>query len=274
MKDGARQVLVSNNREARSFDNFYQRQDQSPTLQAIFREVLGLAELPAAIVPYSFVSLADLQRSAALLQVRAGQALADLACGNGSLGLWLAQQTGAQLTGVDFSAAAIESAQAKASSLRLNAQCQFAIGSFTDTGLPRQAFDAAVSLDAIWLTHDQQQALHEVARILRPNARFVFTTWEQHIPMPFVKQPVADYRPLLEQAGFAVESYDSLPHSEALMKDIYAHIRNAQAALLTEMGPAIQGLIGEAHFVPGLVNGVHYISQENGPHVLICARRW
>ncbi|MBI1761330.1 MAG: class I SAM-dependent methyltransferase [Acidobacteria bacterium] len=273
MNASTEQTLDANNAEARSFDDFYQRQDQSTTLKAIFREALGIAELPAAIVPYSFVSFADLQRIAALLHVQAGQSLADLACGNGSLGLWLAQQTGAHLTGVDFSAAALTAAQAKAHALNLSAQSHFALGSLTATGLTDQSFDAAVSIDAIWLAHDQQQALHEAARILHPGAPLVFTSWEQHIPMPFVKQPVADYRPLLEQADFAIETYEHLPHSEALMKDIYARIRGAQAELLTEFGPTIQGLIGEAHFVPGLVDGVNYIAPENGPHVLVCARR-
>jgi ubiquinone/menaquinone biosynthesis C-methylase UbiE len=273
MNASTEHLPATSNAEARSFDNFYQRQDQSPTLKAIFRDVLGMSELPAAIVPYSFVSLADLQRIAALLQMRAGQALADLACGNGSLGLWLAEQTGAHLTGVDFSATALTAAQAKAYVLGLGAQSQFILGSLTATGLVPQSFDAAVSIDAIWLAHDQQAALHEAARILRSGARFVFTSWEQHIPMPFVKQLVRDYRPLLAQAGFVVESYEYLPHSEALEKEIYARIRNAQAELLAEMGPTVQGLLGEAHFVPGLVDGVNYIAQENGPHVLVCARR-
>lgn len=273
MNATAEKVADTNHAEARSFDDFYHRQDQSPTLKAIFREVLGMAELPAAIVPYSFVTLADLQRIAVLLRVTPGQALADVACGNGSLGLWLAGQTGAHLTGVDFSAAAIAAAQAKASVLGLNAQSHFAVGNLTETGLASHSFDAAVSLDAIWLAHDQQRALHEAARSLRPGGRFVFTSWEQHVPMPFVKQPVRDYRPLLAQAGFLVESYEYLRHSEALMKDIYARIRHAQAQLLAEMGPTVQSLIGEAHFVPGLVDGVNYIAQETGPHVLICARR-
>lgn len=273
MNASPEQALTASNAEAHSFDDFYERQDHSPTLKAIFREVLGLTELPAAIVPYSFVSLADLRHIAVLLKVRAGQSLADLACGNGSLGLWLAGQTGAHLSGVDVSVAAVAAAQTKVSDLGLNAQSAFSVGSLTETGLTSRAYDAAVSLDAIWLAHDQQRAMHEAARILRPGARLVFTSWEQHVPMPFVKQPVRDYRPLLEAAGFAVESYEYLRHSEALMKDIYARIRHAQAELLVEMGPAIQGLLGEAHFVPGLVDGVNYIAQETGPHVLICARR-
>ncbi len=57
------------------------------------------------------------------------------------------------------------------------------------------------------------------------------------------------------------------------MKEIYARLRAAQATLLAECGDAIQGLLGEAHFVPGLVDGVNYSAPENGPHVLVCARR-
>lgn len=259
--------------EARGFDQFYAVQNRSETLKAIFRDATGMNYFSAEIVPYSFVSASDLQRIASLLRVTGGQHFADIACGNGSLGLWLAKLTNAFLTGIDVSSAAVELAKEKAKALGLATVSRFSTGSFENTGLESDSMDAAVSLDAIWLAADQQLALCEIARILRKGARFVFTSWEQHIPMPFVKQPVNDYRPLLKDAGFEIESYECLPHSEALMKAVYEGIRNAQAQLLEEMGEAVNGLIGEAHFVPGLVDGINYISQENGPHVLVAAIR-
>lgn len=259
--------------EARSFDQFYAVQDQSPTLKAIFREVLELADLPAEIAPYSFVSRDDVQRIESLLHLTQGQSFADLACGNGSLGLWLAQRTGANLIGVDVSTAALELAREKAKTLGLEARSKFVSGSLDQTDLESHSFDAVVSTDAIWLAADQPKALREIARLLRPGAKFVFTSWEQRIPMPFVKQPVKDYRPLLKAAGFEIEVYEYLTHSEELEKKIYERIRNSQTLLLEEMGEAIKGLIGEAHFVPGLVDGVNYISPENGPHVLVSAKR-
>lgn len=261
------------NEEARGFDQFYVVQDKSATLKAIFRDATGLNNFPVEIVPYSFVSAGDLQRIASLLRVTEEQHFADIACGNGSLGLWLAKVTTASLTGVDVSGAAVELAREKSKALGLATVSQFSIGSFENTGLESDSMDAAVSIDALWLAADQQQALMEIARILRKGARFVFTSWEQHIPMPFVKQAVKDYRPLLEAAGFEVETYDYLPDSERLMNAVYEDIRSSQAQLLEEMGDAINGLIGEAHFVPGLVDGINYISRENGPHVLVAVVR-
>lgn len=260
-------------KETDSFGDFYRAQIDCRTIQQIFRTANGLTALPEEIAPYSFVTLSDLENICAWLNITPGQSLVDLACGNGSFGLWLAGQTGAQLTGVDPSPTAIEIAQAKAQRLGLETNALFAIGNFAETGLPNEAFDAAVSTDAIWLAADQQAALVEVARILRRGARFVFTSWEQHIPMPFVKQAIADYRPLLEKAGFELLAYELLLHSEQVQMKVYEDIRNSQATLLAEMGQAVQSLVKEAYFVPGLADGTNYISQENGPHILAVAEK-
>ncbi len=259
--------------EINSFSDFYRAQANSPTIQKIFRSANDLAALPEEIAPYSFVTLADLETIRVWLNITPSQSLVDLACGNGSLGLWLADQTGAQLTGIDPALTAIEIARAKARRLGLETHARFAIGNFAETGLPNEAFDAAVSTDAIWLAADQQAAFVEVARILRRGARFVFTSWEQHIPMPFVKQAIADYRPLLEKAGFEVLAYELLLHSEQVQMKVYEDIRNSQTDLLAEMGQTVQSLIKEAYFVPGLVDGINYISQENGPHILAVAEK-
>lgn len=259
--------------EAQSFNQFYAVQERGHTLKAIFRETLGMSDFPAEIAPYSFVSRDDLARIADLLALQPGQVLADVACGNGSLGLWLARSFNAQVIGVDYAPAALTLGRDKAQTMELTARSRFVLGSFADTTLPAQSVDAVVTFDALWLASDQAQALAEIARILRPAGRFVFTSWEQHIPIAMIKQPVADYRPLLTDAGFAVESYECLTHSEALMKTIYERIRQAAPTLLQEMGEPVKELIGEAHFVPGLVDGVNYLAQEHGPHVLVAARR-
>jgi ubiquinone/menaquinone biosynthesis C-methylase UbiE len=260
-------------KEAESFDSFYEAQDKSPTIRAIFRETLGLDGLAEEFVPYSFVSLEDLHKILSLLKLSEGKSLADIACGNGSLGLWLAKTSGANLFGVDVSASAVEKATKKAGKLNFSANAKFQTGHFENTGLESESVDAIVSIDAVWLAFDQQKALKELARILKKGRTLVFTSWEQQIPMPFVKQPIKDYRPLLEQAGFEISSYEYLAHSEQLQLKIYERVRASQAILIAEMGETIKGLIGEAHFVPGLVDGVNYLSPENGPHILVSAKR-
>jgi len=163
-------------KEADSFGDFYRAQSSSPTIQQIFRVANGLETLSEEITPYSFVTLSDLEKICHWLNLTPGQSFVDLACGNGSLGLWLAGQTGARLTGLDPSSTAIAMAQAKARRLGLATNARFVAGSFADTTLPNESFDAASSTDAIWLAADQQAALGEIARILRRGARFVFTS--------------------------------------------------------------------------------------------------
>lgn len=258
---------------ANSFNEFYVAQANSPTIRRIFRQAAGIDSLNEVFAPYSFLTVADMQRVKTLLDLSSKQTFADIACGNGSISLWLAKETGANLVGVDISSGAIAIAADKATKLGLADRTNFVVGDFEHTSLATESVDAAVSFDAVWLATAQLTALKELARILRCGARFVFTSWEQHIPMPFVNQPVKDYRPLLAEAGFEIESYEYLAHSEQLMMTVYQQLRDSYETLVSEMGPAIEGLIQEAHFVPGLIDGTNYISRENGPHVLIAARK-
>jgi ubiquinone/menaquinone biosynthesis C-methylase UbiE len=260
-------------KEATEFDAIYDAQEKSPTIRKIFRETLGFAELDDVFAPFSFVSLNDLQKILGFLNLSKGGMLADIGCGNGSIGLWLAQSRDARLIGIDVSVAALEIAKKKAEKLNLSAQTNFQHGSFDATRLASESVDAVVSIDAVWLAVDQQHAFKEWARILKKGGHLVFTSWEQHIPMPFVKQPIKNYRPLLEQAGFEILSYEYPTHFEQLQSRIYERVRLSQDILTAEMGDACQSLIGEAHFVAGLVDGVNYISPENGPHILVVAKR-
>ena len=56
---------------------------------------------------------------------------------------------------------------------------------------------------------DRSAAAHEFARILRTGGRLGFTTWEQsgYSERLGVMQ-LADYRPILDAAGFTIEAYE------------------------------------------------------------------
>lgn len=75
---------------------------RSPTLRHVWRKVYG-ADYPEEVDPFSFVTLTDLRRISHELRVGPGQIFADLACGRGGPGLWIARESGATLVGIDFS---------------------------------------------------------------------------------------------------------------------------------------------------------------------------
>jgi hypothetical protein len=58
-------------------------------------------DLPVEIEPFSFLSVGLLDHLSRTLTLSPGQLLADLACGRGAPGLWLARAADASLIGVD-----------------------------------------------------------------------------------------------------------------------------------------------------------------------------
>lgn len=237
---------------AQGYDAIYGGMANSPTLLRIWREhVLG-AEFSQQFWHISLATLPELHRIAAELRLNAAATFADLACGAGGPGLWIAGETRARLFGIDISPVGVACAGARARELGLSDLAQFAVGSFADTGLPAQSFDGAMSLDALQYAPSKRAALKEVARILRPRGRLAFASYELDPAQAagvgtLAADPVEDYRPVLEEAGFAVLAYEETPRWWAMMSGAYQAMVEAQAALAREISPvAAMGLVGEA----------------------------
>jgi SAM-dependent methyltransferase len=112
------------------------------------------------------------------LDLSPGQTLADLACGRGGPGQWLAREAGVSLVGVDFSPVAVGQATHRAALCRPGAVRH---GDLTHTGLADASADAAVCIDAFHFGVPAAGA-GEARRILRPGRRLVLTNWQPKIP--------------------------------------------------------------------------------------------
>lgn len=198
---------MSDTRDWRAtFDEVF-RAATSPAHHRIWREAYG-DEYPAELDTYSHVTRTDLDRIRRELRVAGGDTLADLGCGRGGPGLWLAAETGADLVGVDISPAAVEAATAHATALGLAGRARYQEGTFAQTGLGTASVDAVVSIDALLFAPDKEAACVELARVLRPGGRLAVTTWDYH-SQPVDRPPqVDDHRPPLHRAGFDVEAYE------------------------------------------------------------------
>jgi SAM-dependent methyltransferase len=162
-------------------------------------------EYPAGLETYSWVSRTELRRAADVVG-QVGGPIADVGCGRGGPGLWVAGAVRAPLVGIDIA----ESALARARSLadKLDVPAEFRVGTFEETGLPDSSVGALLSFDAFLFTPDKAAGLVELARVLRPGGRLVMTSWDYH-SQPVNRPPqVADHRPLVEAAGLHVVSYE------------------------------------------------------------------
>ncbi|GLW35996.1 class I SAM-dependent methyltransferase [Actinoplanes regularis] len=238
----------------RRYADFYRHQTKSPTLRGIYQDVYG-DDYPAELEPFGFVTRTDLDRIAGLLDPPRGGLLVDIGCGRGGPGVAVAQARGARLLGLDVVAAAVEGAATLATRLGLP-DAEFRQGSFTETGLPDGVAEAVLSIDALWMVWNKPAALAEVARILRPGARLVLTTWE----------PVyLDHSRMLTRAGLVVDSREETPHWKERQLAVYAAVLAETEALSRELGPGAEVIFEEARDTPPVL--------AETPRILLAAHR-
>jgi 2-polyprenyl-3-methyl-5-hydroxy-6-metoxy-1,4-benzoquinol methylase len=249
LRSAARRVTAMEKREAMTatnsrasladtFDRSHPARLNSATLERIHRAAFG-DDYPEEANPNAFFSCTTLRRVAASLGLAPGRIMVDLGCGHGGLGLWIARQSGANVIGIDLSPVGVALAQERAAAIGMGDRSRFHVGDLTATSLLDGSCDAAMSLDVLLFVPDQAAALREVARILRADGLFAFTTWEQSgYSARLGALQVADYRPLLDAAGFAAEVYeepmDWRRHQRALAEGLIA----AETELADEFGMA------------------------------------
>ncbi|WP_406368748.1 ATP-grasp domain-containing protein [Streptomyces sp. NBC_00647] len=199
--------------------------------------------LPPGLGPFSFLCTGLLHHISEQLALHQGQVLADLGCGPGGLGLWLAGQARAALTGIDFSAVAITAARNRAAQLPVSAA--FSVADLASLPLPDQSVDRALSLDALQYVPDRTTAAGEALRILKPGGRLVLTGWQPRIPgderLP-ARHRHTDWHRVLRTAGFT----DIHTADDPTWDTAYQEIYRQALAVPSERGTALAGLQGEA----------------------------
>ena len=200
------------------FDRELLMTGRSELLWRLMAEAYG-DEYPAEVQPWSDTTWWLLGRCVSGLRIGRGAVLGDLACGRGGPGLWLARATGASLLGVDWSEVAVAEASSRVEDFVPVDRVRFVVGLLDATGLGDQSLDGAVCIDALFFAPDRVAALCEVARVLRPGARFLFTADEREK----VTQPadVLDWSDLVHAAGLEVVSKEPIPGLAERTQRIY-----------------------------------------------------
>jgi SAM-dependent methyltransferase len=125
---------------------------------------------------HSWTDADELRGDIARLGLSNSSRVIDLGCGPCGPLTFVAATAGCRGTGVDASASALRVGRARASALRVDGLLSFAQADLSRP-LPFQArcFDAAISFDVVLHLPDRLRLFREVARLLRPGGRFVFT---------------------------------------------------------------------------------------------------
>lgn len=146
------------------------------------------------------------------LDVRPGEQILDLGCGNGWATRILAQKApGVGAVGIDVSPAMIQRAEEQ-SSLRIRAR--YEVGRFESLDLPDERFDRAFSMEALYYATDLGRALGEVHRVLKAGAPFdaiidcyaereATRDWPEQLGLELHVLSEAQWHEAFERAGFS-----------------------------------------------------------------------
>jgi ubiquinone/menaquinone biosynthesis C-methylase UbiE len=182
------------------------------------------------------------------LRLSPDELLLDLACGRGGVGLWLARALNVNLIGVDWSGAGVRAAADRSVAFVPPGRARFHIGEMTTTGIDAEVVDVAICADAVFFAQDRVAVFAEMARVLRPGARFLFTADESDDPDR--PRAVPDWAPIIERGGLSVVTREAIPNWAAQLQELYdAWIENIDA-LRAELGDGLaDDLVEEAHAV-------------------------
>ena len=234
------------------YDAVYDALPGGETFSRLWRMSAYGGDFPEQFAHIGFLTAGEAQRLRGLLQIRPGETLADLGCGTGGPGLWMARESGAVLTGIDPSPAGLAAARQRATGAGLAGRARFQYGTFEHTNLADAAAGAVMSIDAFQYAPGKRAAFTELARIMRPGARAGIICFEVNPATVegltvLGADPVADYRPLMAAAGLTVEAYEETPGWAERVYAAFSAIAASSGMLIAEMGQrAAESIVAEA----------------------------
>jgi cyclopropane fatty-acyl-phospholipid synthase-like methyltransferase len=105
--------------------------------------------------------------------IRQGDRVLDAGCGIGGSAVWLAENLGASVVGVNINANQVRQARRIAGDRKLDDRVKFEVADFCDTALASESFDVVWALESVCYAEDPRAFLVEAARLLKPGGRLV-----------------------------------------------------------------------------------------------------
>ena len=124
-------------------------------------------------------------RLLSLLDLRPGDHVLEIGCGTGQAACHIAERYGCKVTAIDISASMIESARRQVTRRGLSELVTCEVANITALPYATGQFDYVIA-QAVLMFVDQNQALNEIHRTLKPGGRFAGLefSWRQMPPDP------------------------------------------------------------------------------------------
>ncbi len=146
------------------YEAFYKVVEHSAAHAEFCRRVFG-----RNLCQHGFADMKQVDALIAALNLQTGDQVLELGCGNGMVAEYIADQTGAHVTGIDYSPQGIEQAQRRTADQR--DRLTFAVGDLNTLDLPAATYAAIISIDSIYFSTDYTRTIREWRAALRPDGR-------------------------------------------------------------------------------------------------------
>lgn len=107
------------------------------------------------------------------LNLKKSDIVLDAGCGVGGTAIWLAENYGVRVTGINISKEQIKLAKKYAKKRKVEHLVNFEVRDFCDTGFPDNSFTKIFGIESICHSEKKEDFLKEAYRILKPNGKLV-----------------------------------------------------------------------------------------------------
>jgi len=165
------------------------------------------------------------------LNLHPAQKVLDVASGSGSSAIFLAQQFGVDVTGIDYGRSAVTKANIAAAQSGVADLVRFEVGDAEQLPFPGSSFDAVICECALCTFPDKPRAADQIYRVLKPGGQLGLSdlTRSELLPPELDSLlawiaciadalPIEDYQTILESAGLSVD--EIVNHDEALLQTV------------------------------------------------------
>jgi ubiquinone/menaquinone biosynthesis C-methylase UbiE len=246
--DGRR---LAQQNDAREFGAWMIAREQSAAYREMCRELYGSDRCQ-----FDMLTQVQLEKLLEVLNISKCQSILDVGCGTGALTDDIAGHTAGNITGIDFSSAAIEFARKRTQERQ--DRLSFQVMDMEEMTFPANSFDTVISVDTLYFVNDLDQALNALRGSLQEQGQMgIF--YSAKISEAESKEMLHPENTLLakalEKCGMQYETWDFTAEEKEFWKKSVSLANEFETRFADEGSLTIyEGLISEATREAGFSN--------------------